>query len=36
MRECVYKAGLLITLNSANLEFVTERMYIVNYFMSTN
>ena len=26
MRECVYKAGLLTSLNSNNLEFTTERM----------
>lgn len=27
MRECAYKAGLLNTLNSAHLEFTTERAY---------
>ncbi|GET53798.1 hypothetical protein GLOIN_2v1783285 [Rhizophagus irregularis DAOM 181602=DAOM 197198] len=29
MRECVYNAGLLTTLNSANLEFITEPETVV-------
>ncbi|CAB5127364.1 unnamed protein product [Rhizophagus irregularis] len=29
MRECVYNAGLLTTLNSANLEFITEPKAVV-------
>ncbi|PKK77666.1 hypothetical protein RhiirC2_731519 [Rhizophagus irregularis] len=29
MRECVYNAGLLTTLNSANIEFITEPEAVV-------
>jgi hypothetical protein len=29
MRECAYKAGLLTSLNSQQLEFTTERMSII-------
>ncbi|PKK66558.1 hypothetical protein RhiirC2_868239 [Rhizophagus irregularis] len=29
MRECVYNAGFLTTLNSANLEFITEHSFLV-------
>ncbi|CAB4421890.1 unnamed protein product [Rhizophagus irregularis] len=34
MRECVYNAGFLTTLNSANLEFITEQEAVVLHCLS--
>ncbi|RGB22593.1 hypothetical protein C1646_775836 [Rhizophagus diaphanus] len=34
MRECVYNAGFLTTLNSANLEFITEQEAAVLHYLS--